>query len=450
MLYPPGMKRSPIYTLVLGLTVAAAACNGTEPRDPEPNPIVSDNCSDPNKPGCVVASSKARISKPSVPTSDQAALVTGNSTFALDLYKQIKDKPGNMFYSPFSISMALAMTWAGARTDTETAMASTLHFTLPQDKLHPAFNWLDQELESRGQGASGADGQGFRLNVVNALWGQVGYGFEAPFLDTLAVNYGAGMHVVDFWSDPDGSADIINSWVKKSTEDKIPELVPVEAITPETVLILTNAIYFNAAWKEPFKVEDTKDGNFEKFDGSTITVPMMSGYRETAYGAGAGYQAVELPYDGDELSMLIVLPDAGELANFEASLDTAKLDSVVASMSEHMVDIKMPRFKIDYELGLKKTLEAMGMAIAFQSGPADFTGINAEGRPYIQDVLHKAFVGVNEAGTEAAAATAVIIGDESAPPPAAITLDRPFLFMIRDNPTGSLLFVGRVGDPTPK
>jgi serpin B len=442
------MNRSPLYALLLGLTVAAA-CNGTEPVDPEPGPVSAD-CTDANKPGCVVASSKARISTPSIAPADQTALVSGSSAFALDLYQQVKDKPGNVFYSPFSISMALAMTWAGARTDTETAMASTLHFTLPQDKLHPAFNWIDLELESRGQGASGSDGQGFRLNVVNALWGQVGYGFEAPFLDTLAENYGAGMHIVDFLGDPDGSAGIINDWVKKNTEDKIPELVPVEAITADTVLILTNAIYFNAAWKEPFQVADTKDGSFTKLDGSTVTVPMMSGFRETSYGEGADYQALQLPYDGDELSMVIVLPAAGALANFEASLDTAKLDAVLGSMTAHLVDIKMPKFKIEFELGLKETLKAMGMGIAFESGPADFTGINAEGRPFIQDVLHKAFVGVNEAGTEAAAATAVIVGDEGAPLPSTMTLDRPFLFLIRDNATGSLLFVGRVADPTPQ
>jgi serpin B len=425
----------------------AAGCTVTEPVDPDPgqNNAV---CSDGNTPGCVVRSSKERISVPDVASADQETLVSGNSAFALDLYQQVKGKPGNLFYSPFSISMALAMTWAGARTDTETAMASTLHFDLPQAKLHPAFNGLDQELASRGKGASGSDGQGFRLNVVNALWGQAGYGFEVPFLDTLGENYGAGMRIVNFQEDPAGSAGIINDWVKTSTEGKIPELVPVEAITADTVLILTNAIYFNAAWKEPFKAEATADGSFQKLDGSTITVPMMSGFRETGYGEGAGYQALELPYDGGELSMLIILPEAGTFDQFEASLDAAKLDAIAGSVNEHLVDVQMPKFKFEYELGLKKTLEAMGMGIAFQSGPADFTGINSSGRPFIQDVLHKAFVGVNEAGTEAAAATAVIVGDESAPMPATIKLDRPFLFVIRDNPTGSLLFVGRVADPS--
>lgn len=441
--------RSSTYALLLALTAAAAACTTTELLDPDPGQNTA-ACSDADTPGCVVSSTKQRISTPTIASANQTTLVSGNSAFALDLYQQIKNNPGNgnIFYSPFSISTALAMTWAGARTDTETAMAGTLHFDLPQAQLHPAFNWLDQELASRGQGAKGSDSQGFRLNVVNALWGQVGYGFEAPFLDTLAENYGAGMHIVDFVGDAPGSAKIINGWVNDSTEGKIPELVPVTAITADTVLILTNAIYFNAAWKEPFNAADTKDGSFEKLDGSTITVPMMSGYRETGYGEGAGYQALELPYDGGELSMLIILPEAGTLAQFEAALDLAKLDAIAGSVSEHQVDLQMPKFKIEYELGLKNTLKAMGMGIAFESGPADFTGINAEGRPYIQDVLHKAFVGVNEAGTEAAAATAVIVGDESGPPQlATMKLDRPFLFVIRDNPTGSLLFVGRVADP---
>jgi len=425
----------------------AAAATGCETTPVEPDPPVED-CTDGDKPGCVVASDKQRIISPDVPTSDQTALSGGNSAFALDLYGQVRSKPGNVFYSPFSISMALAMTWAGARAETETAMAETLHFDLPQAQLHPAFNWLDQELASRGKGASAADGQAFRLNVVNALWGQAGYNFETPFIDTLGVNYGAGMRIVDFEGAPQESADLINGWVKDQTEGKIEELVPVDAITSDTVLILTNAIYFNAAWNEPFKEENTKDGPFQKLDGSTVQVPMMHGMQEAPYVEGADYQAIMIPYDGNELSMLVVLPKQGTLSDFEAALDVDKLDKIVGGVSEHAVDVEMPKFKLDYELGLKDTLKAMGMGIAFESGKADFTGINSKGNPFIQDVLHKAFVGVNEAGTEAAAATAVIVGDESAPEPAEIKLDHPFLFFIRDNATGSLLFVGRVVDPS--
>lgn len=443
------MRTARILTPFFLVSLSLAGAIGCDPPSgPGTNPDPSEECHDADTPGCVIMSDKQRIVSPDVSGDEQKALVSGNSGFALDLYQQVRQKEGNLFYSPYSISTALAMTWAGAKGQTEADMAQALHFELGQDKLHPGFNWLDQELESRGQGAQGADGQGFRLRVVNALWGQVGYPIEATFLDTLALNYGAGMHIVDFVDQPQQSADLINGWVSDQTEGKIEKLVPVEAITPATVLILTNAIYFNAAWRDPFEPANTSDGSFALGDGSTVTVPMMHGNPEMPYVKGDGYQAVALPYDGDELSMLVVLPDQGSLDSFEASFDTAKLDEIMTGLSEHQVDITMPKFKFEYELGLKKTLETMGMEIAFKSGVADFTGINSKGQPYIQDVLHKAFIGVNEAGTEAAAATAVIIGDESAPQPASITLDHPFLFAIRDNATGSLLFVGRVADPT--
>ncbi|WP_437319060.1 serpin family protein [Sorangium sp. So ce385] len=437
---------APLFALSLA---AILGCEASTEPNPEPTPEPGgEGCRDGDKPGCVVASDKQRISTPDVPPEDKTALVSGNSAFALDLYQELRQEPGNVFYSPYSISTALAMTWAGAKGETETAMAGTLRFDLGQDKLHPAFNWIDQELESRGQGAQGADGEGFRLNVVNALWGQIGYGFEAPFLDTLALNYGAGMRVVDFLGHKQEAVDLINGWVSDRTEGKIEKLVPVDAITPETVLVLTNAIYFNAAWRTPFEPTATADGPFEKADGTEVTVPLMHANLEMPYAEGDGYQAVAMPYDGDELSMVIVLPAKGTLDAFEASLDAAKVDGIVGAMSEHLVETTMPKFKFEYELSLKETLEAMGMEIAFTPGAADFTGINAKGQPYIQDVLHKAFVGVNEAGTEAAAATAVIVGDESAPVPASLALVNPFLFLIRDNATGSILFVGRVADPS--
>ncbi|WP_437939834.1 serpin family protein [Sorangium sp. So ce341] len=435
---------APLFALSLA---AILGCETSTEPNPSPEPG-DEACPDGDKPGCVVASDKQRISTPDVPPEDKTALVSGNSAFALDLYQEVRQEPGNVFYSPYSISTALAMTWAGAKGETETAMADTLRFSLGQDKLHPAFNWIDQELESRGQGAQGADGEGFRLNVVNALWGQIGYGFEAPFLDTLALNYGAGMRVVDFLGHKQEAVDLINGWVSDQTEGKIEKLVPLDAITPETVLVLTNAIYFNAAWRTPFEPTATADGPFEKADGTEVTVPLMHASLEMPYAEGDGYQAVAMPYDGDELSMVLLLPAKGTLDAFEASLDAAKVDGIVGAMSEHLVETTMPKFKFEYELSLKKTLKAMGMEIAFTFGAADFTGINAKGDPYIQDVLHKAFVGVNEAGTEAAAATAVIVGDESAPVPASLALVNPFLFLIRDNATGSILFVGRVADPS--
>lgn len=425
------------------LALGAIACTN---NDPSPAPVQPEGeCSDANTPGCVVASAKQRVMNPSVSDADLGELVHGNTAFALGLYQELRGTAGNLFYSPHSMSIALGMTWAGARGETEQKMAEALHFSLPQDRLHPAFNALDLELASRGQGADGADGQGFRLNIANALWGQVGYSFATPFLDTLGVNYGAGMHVVNFVEQADQSRGIINDWVAERTEDRIQEILPQGSITSDTRLVLTNAIYFNAAWETPFEESSTAPGSFTTQAGSSVTVDMMSGVLDTNYGAGNGFTAAELPYDGHELSMVVVLPE--DLDAFEADLDAAKLESVVGSLTRHIVTLSMPKFEFESDLDLKDPLSAMGMDVAF-SGDADFSGINGTGGLYISDVLHKAFVSVNEAGTEAAASTAVVVGETSAPEPASISLDKPFLFFIRDLKTDSVLFFGRVSDPS--
>ena len=339
------------------------------------------------------------------------------------------------------------MTWAGAKGQTEADMAASLGFKLPQDKLHPAFNALDQALMSRGKNAQGSNGQPFKLSVANALWGQVSYPFEQPFLDVLGANYGAGMRVVDFEKNTGQAIDLINGWVSAETAGKIKKLVDNGSVDGSTRLVLTNAIYFNAAWATQFDPQTTKDGAFHKLAGGDVTVPMMHGYQETEYAVGAGYQVVVLPYDGYELSMIAVVLDAGMFDSFESSFDGAALDGALAAMKSYGVSITMPRFKFDGAFSLKDTLSKMGMSVAFGDG-ADFSGISAKGGLVIQDVVHKSFVGVNETGTEAAAATAVVAGETSAPEPASITLDRPFLFVIRDNATKSILFVGRVEDPS--
>ncbi|MFO0585981.1 MAG: serpin family protein [Polyangiaceae bacterium] len=433
------MKTTSFLLGSLALTLAfAAGCDGSSS---------SGECTDADKPGCVVESSKQRIQNPDVPAADTAELVKGNSKFAFDLYQQLRAEQGNLFYSPYSISLALAMTWAGAKGKTESDMAATLGFTLPQDKLHPAFNGLDQALASRGKNAKASDGMGFRLKIANALWGQVGFPFEQPFLDTLAVNYGAGMHIVDYETDPAGSVDLINNWIDTQTEGKIPKLLSPDNIDSSTRLILTNAIYFNAAWQTPFEEKDTKSGAFTKVDGSTENVDMMHLYLETGFAQDATYKATVLPYDGGELSMVVVMPEVGTLDTFESTLDATRVGEIVdgVTKSEYGVDLTFPKFKFDAQFGLKKALTSMGMGIAFDG--ADLSGISSKGNLVIQDVIHKAFVNVNEAGTEAAAATAVIAGETSAPEPATMLIDHPFLFLIRDNATGSILFVGRVEDP---
>ena len=394
-------------------------------------------------------SDKARITAPDVATSDLAELVDGNTAFALDLYQYLKDEAGeaNLFYSPYSISVALAMTYAGARGHTEQQMADALHFTLPQDRLHPAFNSLDLALAGRGEGAEGQDGEGFWLNIVNALWGQTGYKFLDAFLDTLAENYGAGLRLLDFASDPEASRGIINDWVSDQTEGRIEDLIPQGLINQLTRLVLTNAIYFNAAWAEPFEESQTKDGAFHLLDGSQVTVPMMWHSASYGYAEGEGYQAVELPYDGYELSMVILLPEAGGFERFEDSLDASQLDAILGSLGHQQVALTLPKFEFESEFGLADALMALGMVDAF-SMDADFSGMDGTQELFVREVVHKAFVSVDEAGTEAAAATAVIMQLKGmATEPIQVTVDRPFLFLIRDLETGALLFVGRVLDP---
>jgi serpin B len=403
--------------------------------------------------GEVLKSDKERITSPDVSTSEQALLVEGNSAFAFELYQALKGKEGNLFYSPYSISLALAMTYAGASGETAQQMADTLQFMLEQDRLHPAFNWLDAELARRGEGAQGKDGEGFRLNIVNAIWGQKDYEFLPAFLDVLAENYGAGLRILDFITEAEKSRVTINDWVSDQTEGRIKDLIPEGAIDALTRLVLTNAIYFNAAWEYPFDEKVTANGPFYLLDGGQVIVPMMKQTESFDYTKGEGYQAVELLYDrgklsdAGELSMVILLPASGNFEAFEGELQAQQVDAIIDDLQNTQVTLTMPQFEFESEFSLKDTLAEMGMPIAF-SGAADFSGMTGNRELAISDVVHKAFVAVDEAGTEAAAATAVIVGLTAVPePPVEVTIDRPFIFLIRDIETGSILFVGRVLNP---
>jgi len=397
--------------------------------------------------GEVLKSDKERINSPDVSMSEQSSLVEGNSAFAFELYQALKGEEGNLFYSPYSISLALAMTYAGASGETAQQMADTLQFLLDQDKLHPAFNWLDAELAKRGEGAAGKDEEGFRLNIVNAIWGQKDYEFLSSFLDVLAENYGAGLRILDFITETEKSRLAINDWVSDQTEGRIEDLIPPGAIGELTRLVLTNAIYFNAAWEYPFDEDITADGPFYLLNGEQVTVPIMKQTESFGYTEGEEYQAVELPYDGGELSMVILLPEAGKLEAFEETLNAQQVDAIISGLQYTEVALTMPRFEFDSEFSLKDTLAGMGMPIAFSSG-ADFSGMTGNPELFISDVVHKAFVAVDEAGTEAAAATAVIMDSTAVPePPVEVTIDRPFIFLIRDIETGAVLFAGRVLNP---
>jgi serpin B len=378
---------------------------------------------------------------------DIVALVDGNSVFAFDLYQALKDSNDNLFYSPYSISLALAMTYAGARGETEQQMADTLHFIHSQNHLHPAFNSLDMELSQRGEGSKGKDGEGFRLNIVNAIWGQKDYAFLTEFLDILAENYGAGLRILDFVKSPEDARITINKWVSDETEARIKDLIPQGAIDSLTRLVLTNAIYFNAAWQFPFKEDATSDGTFYLLDGGQTIVPKMSQTESFGYAEGEDYQAVELPYDGQELSMIILLPKAGQFETFEDSMSYQIVQGIISDLERREVNLTMPKFEFESEFSLAQTLAAMGMPIAF-SANADFSGMTGNRDLSIAEVIHKSFISVDEAGTEAAATTAVIMKLTATPGmPVDVTIDRPFIFLIRDIETETILFIGRVLNP---
>jgi len=397
--------------------------------------------------GMILQSEKQREQSPEVAPTDISSLTEGNSVFAVNLYKLLSKDDGNLFYSPYSISAALAMTYAGALGDTEKQIADTLQFYLSQNHLHPAFNSLDQELASRGEGAQGKDGEGFRLNIVNAIWGQKDYTFLTSFLDTLAENYGAGLRILDFISETETSRIAINEWVSDETEGRIEDLIPQGAISQITRLVLTNAIYFNAAWQYPFEESATSPGVFYLLNGDEANVPMMEQQESFSYTEGDNYQAVELPYDGRELSMVILLPNSGQFETFEKDIEYQQVKDIIENLERREVRLAMPKFEFDSSFGLKRTLIDMGMPVAFSAG-ADFSGMTGEKDLFISDVIHKAFVSVDEAGTEAAAATAVIMELTAMPEtPVEVTLNRPFIFLIHDIETGAILFVGRVMNP---
>ena len=392
---------------------------------------------------------------PSATDAERSSLVSGNSTFAFDLYRALGATDGNLFYSPYSISLALAMTYAGARGETERQMARTLHFLLPQGRLHPAFNDLALKIASGGVRAQGRDDEGFRLKIANGVWGQRGYEFLEPFLDVLAENYGAGVRPIDFREAPEGSRLTINEWVADRTEDRIRDLVPPDSIDSLTRLVLTNAIYFNAAWAYPFHESQTKIDRFHRLDGGSVDVPMMTVDTELSYASVEGYQAVELPYEGDGMSMVILVPDLGRFREFEESLDAALVSRIIRDLERVSVFLIMPRFEFESQFELAETLAEMGMANAFDEGASDLSGMDGRSCAagdvpclFILDVIHKAFVSVNELGTEAAAATGVIVQLQSEaldkPKRVVLWVDRPFVFLIRDLATNTILFVGRV------
>ena len=379
-------------------------------------------------------------------TADQTAVVEGNNAFAIALYGQLRSQDGNLFFSPESISTALAMTYAGARGDTAAEMARTLHFTLPPERLHPAMGALLGNLN--------AAHNGYQLRVADALWAQRDYVFLDDFLKLTKSDYGAGFNKVDFRGATEAARLTINQWVEQKTDNKIKNLLQPGVLDPLTKMVLTNAIYFKGDWRTPFSKAYTEDEDFHLSPSRNVKVPLMNQVGGFNYYNGKTFQALEIPYKREDISLIIFLPkEINGLSGFEQSLTASNLQqwlSHLRPVSEVIVTI--PKFKESQQFELQNTLGAMGMPLAFGER-ADFSGMNGNRDLRISAAIHKAFIDVNEEGTEAAAVTAMnmmttAIYEPNRPQPIIFCADHPFFFLIRDNRSGGILFMGRVNDPT--
>ena len=373
------------------------------------------------------------------------ARVADNNEFAFSLYQKIAGAEPNLgknvFFSPYSISTALGMTYAGARGETAQQMSAALRFDAEQETLHQSFRDLATRLDGTGKP--------YQLKIANALWGQRNYPFEAKFLSLIGEFYAGGFQTLDFSQAPEPSRVAINHWVERQTADKIRNLLQQGEITSMTRLVLTNAIYFKGEWETPFEKNQTHPAPFKVSPGNSVEVPMMVRTGQLPYTETDTLQAVELPYDGKDLAMVLLLPK-DDLGSLEQNLSRQQVGILLTQLQPTRLSLFLPRFKFDarYALQNKDYLPALGMVAAFDSQKADFSGLTGHKGLYISGVFHKAFIDVNESGTEAAAVTAVVVGLKSMPPPATVfRADHPFLFLIHHKPTGSILFMGRVANP---
>ena len=372
-------------------------------------------------------------------TPELAPVVQGNNAFAIDLYHAAAAEPGNLFFSPFSVSAAFGMVYAGAADTTADEMRDVLDIGTDDASYHAQFGALIADLGGPHQG------RGYQLLVANRLFGQAGFAFESPFLDVTGGAYGAPLQVVDFASG-DASRQTINQWVSDQTEARIPELLQAGDIDGSTVLVAANAIYFDADWATQFDASKTNPAPFTRGDGSQVNVQMMRQEGHFRHGWREGVAFAELPYLDDEVSMVVLVPDEADgLPALEAVLDGTYIDELLADAPESEVEVGLPRFELHARLPLASLLKGLGMVTAFDATAADFSGMSKAQQLYLQTAVHEAFVRVDEEGTEAAAATAAGVAATSYSP--GVVADRPFVFAIRDRLTTSLLFVGRITDP---
>ncbi len=395
-----------------------------------------------------IVSAQPQTPRPFTVSPEVKSAVESNTAFALDLYKKLKEQPGNLSFSPYSISTSLAMTYAGARGQTEAEMARVFHFNPAQTNIHAAFGVLTERMDKIQRWNR------ITLITANSLWSQRDYAFMAAFLDLIHTDYKADARLVDFKTAPETARGEINSWVQQKTKGKIQNLVQSGKFTPLTRLALCNAIYFKGKWQTQFKPKDTAPAPFHVSTNETVTVPMMyqSSQFKMAYNDDESVELVELPYVGNDLSMIILLPtsygEENDLSSLEAKLTIENLRIWLKTLDQtnpHKTSVWLPRFTTTQSFDLADELKSLGIPSAL-NGAANFSGMDGTTNLFISDVIHKAFVEVNESGTEAAAATWVHLATKSMA--VRFVADHPFIFLIRENGSGTILFLGRIVDPT--
>lgn len=380
------------------------------------------------------------------PGKADTKLVSGNNQFAFDLYGQIREQPGNLFFSPFSITTALGMTYAGARGETADQMQRVMHYPSLPPQIGTGFASLMQEVLAETRRKE------YKLNIANRLWGQDGFPFNPQYTKGVERDFRSGLQQVDFKGSTEKARKTINAWVEKETQEKIKDLLQPGDLNPDTRLVLTNAIYLEANWINEFGPKATREEPFTVTVDKVVKVPLMHLVHDRSYAENDKLQLVEIPYRGG-LSMVVVLPrKADGLPDVEKTLTAATLDELLKKSKPHEVDLYLPKFSFRQRVGLGRTLQDMGMRTPF-SPKADFSGMTAgpEDSLRISDVIHEAYVQVDEKGTIAAAATAVIMRLGAAMPQkkqrVVFRADHPFVFLLRDNFSGSILFMGRVINP---
>ena len=389
-----------------------------------------------------MAAGENRSCEPSLPAQ---ALSQGNNVFALNIYNQLRAVPGNLFFSPYSIRTALAMTYAGARGETAAQMKTALNFTLEDDGLHRAFAESIRTLNT-------GSGDNYEMNVANSLWAEKTHAFLQSFIDINKNAYNGGLEQVDFINAAETARLQINAWVEEQTREKIKGLIPPGGVNSNTRLALVNAVYFKGLWADPFEKKLTLNAPFYCADGRITDAPLMTFSKpmNVPFFAGDGIKLIELDYRGNSISMIILLPDTADgLLTLETRLNEALLNQWLEKLNKQMVSVYLPRFSMNWGAkNIVPDLQALGMRDAFAAQAADFSGIDGTRDLLISSVFHKAFVDVYEEGTEAAAATGVMVGVTSMPPPPEVfRADRPFMFLIREKATGAILFMGRLTEP---